>query len=69
MTLTNTPTRNIGTEDQVLDTSVSSVPTDEVMEVGLWGALSTRIQNIFWNYMGLQAQMGLYGTTDQFDDP
>ena len=69
MTLTNTPTSNIGTEDQILGISANSVSQDEVREVGLRRALSTRIQNIFWNYMGLQAQMGLYGTTDQFDDP
>ena len=36
---------------------------------GLWGTLRWRAQNIFWNYMGLQAQLGLYGSPEQSGDP
>jgi hypothetical protein len=35
---------------------------------GFWGALRWRTQNIFWNYMAQQAQLGLYPTSDEYGD-
>jgi len=47
--------------------SATEKPSAQVTR-GFWGTLRWRAQNIFWNYMGLQAQMGLYGSTDEYGD-
>ena len=56
------------TEEQVVETSVVEKPAAEEGRRGFWGALRWRAQIILWNYMGHQAQVGLYGT-DEFGDP
>jgi len=33
------------------------------------GALRSRVQDIMSNYMALQAQVGFYGSTDEYGDP
>ena len=57
------------TEQQVAETSAEENPAAEEAGKGFWGALRWRFQIIFWNYMGLQAQVGLYGSSDEFGDP
>ena len=55
-------------EEAIAAGSGAEKPAAQVTR-GFWGALRWRAQNIFWNYMGLQAQMGLYGTADEYGDP
>ena len=57
------------TEQQVVETTVEEKPAAEEARRGFWEALRWRTQIIFWNYMGLQAQMGLYGSDDESGDP
>ena len=56
-------------EEHVVGNPVEEKPAAEMVGRGFWGTLRWRTQNIFWNYMGLQAQMGLYGSADEFGDP
>ena len=44
-------------------------PAAEQLAQGFWAALRWRAHKIFLNYMGLQAQMGLYPTSDEYGDP
>ena len=57
------------TQEQVVETSAEERPVAEEARRGLWGALRWRAQNILWNYMYLQGQAGLYGSSDEFGDP
>ena len=68
MSSTHLFTTRPSTEEQVLETSVEAKPAVGEARRGFWGALHWRMQNTFWNYMGLQAQVGLYGSTDEYGD-
>jgi hypothetical protein len=52
------------TEEQVAEPSIEEKSVAKEARRGLWGALRWRAQNVFWNYMGLQAQLGIYGGPD-----
>ena len=56
-------------EEHVAETSVEEKPAVEEAGRGFWGTFRWRGKNVFWNYMGLQAQLGLYGSSDEFGDP
>ena len=53
----------------VAEASAEDIPVAEQLGRGFWEALRWRAQNIFWNYMGQQAQLGLYPTSDEYGDP
>ena len=68
MASTQLSTTQSAIKEHVVGNQVEEKPAVEVTR-GFWGTLRWRTQNIFWNYMGLQAQMGLYGSTDEYGDP
>lgn len=69
MASTQLSTTQSAVEERVVGNPVEDKPAVEAAGRGFWGGLRWRGQNIFWNYMGLQAQMGLYGSADEYGDP
>lgn len=69
MASTQLSTTQSAIEEQAAETPAEEKPAVEGAGRGFWGALRWRTQNILWNYMGLQAQLGLYGSSDEFGDP
>ena len=56
------------TDEQVAEAPAEAKPAAEQARRGLWGAFRWRAHIVLANYMGLQAQVGLFGT-DEFGDP
>ena len=50
-------------------THVEEKPAVEEAGGTFWRALRWRFQMVFGNYMGLLGQVGLYGSTDGYEDP
>ena len=69
MASTQLSTTHPAIEEYVAEASGDEKPAVEEAGRGFWGTFRWRIQNIYWNYMGLLAQEGLIGGSSDFDDP
>ena len=72
--MASTQLSTTASEEQVIEAPIISTPVEEKPAVeeaggGFWGTLRWRSQMVFGNYMGLLGQVGLYGSTDGYEDP
>ncbi|MQF48334.1 hypothetical protein FIM08_00290 [SAR202 cluster bacterium AC-647-N09_OGT_505m] len=56
------------TEEQTAGIPTQETSAAEDVRRGFWGTLRWRAQVVLWNYMCLQGQLGLYGSSDDFGD-